>query len=237
MSTTAVARRRFSTSVAKELVVGISGVMLVGFILMHLSGNLLLLLGPGPFNHYSERLHNLGEFLWTARIGLIVIFVVHISMAISLAKANLQARGGTRYEVDKTAGRKKFPTRMMTFSGGAILFFVLFHVYDFSISGDPAGPRSFVTGLGDESLGLYGVVFNAFGNPIRALLYMTAVCCVGMHLSHAIASVVVTLGFLADRHTGRAELAARVVGIVVAAGFSSIPLYVMFRTYVIGLGV
>lgn len=237
MSTTTVASRRFSTTVAKELVVGITGVMLVGFILMHLSGNLLLLLGPESFNHYTERLHDLGELLWVARIGLILTFVLHITTAISLAMGNAYARGGTRYEVEKTAGRKSFATRMMRMSGILILIFVLWHVYDFSISGHPEGPRSFVEGLGEDSLGLYGVVFNSFGNPIRSLFYIVAVWFVGIHLSHAIASVVVTLGYLADKNTDRAEFIAKVIGFAVAAGFTTIPLYIMFRTHVVGLGV
>jgi len=236
MSSTAPANRRFSTTVAKELIVGITGVLLVGFILAHLSGNLLLILGPEAFNAYAARLHSLGELLWVARLGLFLTFLFHITMAILLAKENASARGVGRYEVEKSAGRKTFATRLMTISGCVILLFVLLHVYDFTLTGNPTGDRSVISALGEESMGLYGVVFNSFGDPVRSLLYMVAVWFVGIHLSHAIASVVVTLGFLTDKGTAKAELAARVIGIVVALGFTSIPLYVMFRTYVFGLG-
>jgi len=236
MSPTSLANRRFSTTVARELLVGVTGVMLVGFILMHLSGNLLILLGPDAFNHYAERLHSLGELLWVGRLGLFLTFLIHITMAIWLAKDNAGARGGARYEVEKPAGRKTFATRLMTISGGIILIFVLLHVYDFTITGHPTGDRSIVPGMGEESLGLYGVVFNSFGNPVRSLLYIIAVWFVGIHLSHAIASVAVTLGFLADKDTSGAELAARVIGLAVAVGFTTIPLYVMFRTYVFVIG-
>lgn len=236
MSSTSLANRRFSTSVARELIVGVTGVMLVGFILMHLSGNLLILLGPESFNHYAETLQSLGELLWVARLGLILTFVFHITMAIWLAKENAGARGGARYEVEKPTGRKTFATRMMTLSGGIILVFVLLHVYDFTITGHPTGDRSIVPSMGAESMGLYGVVFNSFGNPVRSLLYIIAVWFVGLHLSHAIASVAVTLGFLTDKSTGKAELAARVIGLAVAIGFTIIPLYVMLRTYVFVIG-
>lgn len=235
MSTTSVTGSRFSTTVGKELIVGVTGVLLVAFILMHLMGNLLILLGPGAFNDYAEKLHSLGELVWIARIGLIVTFTAHISMAISLARANASARGGQRYEVDKSAGRKTVATRLMLLSGIAILCFVLFHVYDFTITGDRTGSRSFVEGMGEASMGLYGVVFNSFANPVRALFYIIAVCAVGLHLSHAISSVVVTLGFLADKGTDKAEFAAKAIGLLVAVGFSSIPIFVLIRAHVIGV--
>jgi succinate dehydrogenase / fumarate reductase cytochrome b subunit len=112
---------------------------------------------------------------------------------------------------------------------------VLFHVYDFTVTGDREGARSFVDGMSEESMGLYGVVFNSFANPVRSLFYIIAVCAVGLHLSHAISSVVVTLGFLADKSTDRAEFAAKAIGLIVALGFSSIPLFVLFRAHVIGV--
>ena len=235
MSTTSISGSRFSTTVGKELIVGVTGVLLVAFILMHLMDNLLILLGPGAFNDYAEKLHSLGELVWIARLGLIIMFTAHISMAISLARANAAARGGQRYEVEKSAGRKTVATRLMALSGIAILCFVLFHVYDFTITGDREGARSFVDGMSEDSMGLYGVVFNSFANPVRSLFYIIAVCAVGLHLSHAISSVVVTLGFLADKSTDRAELVAKAIGLIVALGFSSIPLFVLFRAHVIGV--
>jgi succinate dehydrogenase / fumarate reductase cytochrome b subunit len=235
MSTTSITGSRLSTTVAKELMVGVTGVLLVLFVLGHLAGNLLLLLGPAAFNHYAEQLHNLGKIVWLVRIGLVVTFVVHISMAISLARANAAARGAQRYDVQKVTGRKSAGTRFMLISGVMILFFVLFHVYDFTITGDRAGARSFVDGMGEESMGLYGVVFNSFANPVRSLFYLIAVCAVGLHLSHAIASVVVTLGILSEKGTDRAELAAKAIGLIVALGFASIPLFVLFRAHVIGV--
>ncbi len=226
---------RLTTTVGKELIVGVTGILLVVFILGHLAGNLLLIVGPEAFNHYAEQLHNLGEIIWLARAGLIVAFVAHISMAISLARASAAARGTQRYEVEKSVGRKTAATRLMIISGVTILAFVLFHVYDFTLTGDRTGERSFVDAMGEESMGLYGVVFNSFANPLRSLFYIIAVCGVGLHLSHAIASVLSTLGILTEKSTDKAELAAKVIGVIVAVGFSSIPLYVLLRAHVIGV--
>ena len=220
---------RLTTTVGKELIVGVTGILLVVFILGHLAGNLLLIVGPEAFNDYAEKLHSLGELIWLARLGLIVAFVAHISMAISLARVSAAARGTQRYEVEKSVGRKSAATRLMIISGVTILAFVLFHVYDFTLTGDPEGDRSFVDGMGDDSMGLYGVVFNSFANPLRSIFYIIAVCGVGLHLSHAIASVLSTLGVLTEKSTAKAELAAKVIGVIVAVGFSSIPIYVLIR--------
>ncbi len=221
---------RLSTTVGKELIVGVTGILLVVFILGHLAGNLLLIAGPEAFNGYAEKLHSLGELIWLARIGLIVAFVAHISMAISLARASAAARGTQRYEVEKSVGRKTAATRLMIISGVTILAFVLFHVYDFTLTGDPEGDRSIINDISDtESMGLYGVVFNSFANPLRSIFYIIAVCGVGLHLSHAIASVLSTLGVLTEKSTDKAELAAKVIGAIVAVGFSSIPIYVLIR--------
>ncbi len=226
---------RFTTTVGKELIVGVTGILLVGFVLGHLAGNLLLLLGPEAFNDYAEKLQSLGELLWVARIGLIVALVAHVSMAINLARASRQARGSQRYDVEKIVGRKASATRFMIISGVTILAFLLFHIYDFTISGDITGQGSIVEGMGEESMGLYGVVFNSFANPLRSLFYVIAVCGVGLHLSHAISSVLVTLGALTEKSTDKAELAAKVIGLAVAVGFSSIPLYILLRAHVIGV--
>jgi len=223
------------TTVGKELIVGVTGILLVLFIFGHLAGNLLILAGPDAFNAYAQQMLDLGPLLWVARIGLVAVFSAHIGMAIALAHAGSKARGTQRYEVEKSVGRKSAATRLMVISGATILAFLLFHVYDFTITGDREGDRSFVDGMGEASLGLYGVVFNSFANPVRSLFYIIAVCGVGLHLTHAIASVASTLGVLTEKNTAKAEMAAMAIGIIVAVGFSSIPLYVLLRAHVIGV--
>jgi succinate dehydrogenase / fumarate reductase cytochrome b subunit len=118
----------------------------------------------------------------------------------------------------------------MALSGIMIACFLILHLTDFPMR-DPHGPNSIING---EDRGLGGLVFNFLSNPIRAFVYIVAVSAVGLHLSHALSSVVVTLGFLTDKATPRAELIAKSIGLVVALGFASIPIYVMLKTYVFG---
>ncbi|MBI2422584.1 MAG: succinate dehydrogenase cytochrome b subunit [Candidatus Hydrogenedentes bacterium] len=226
---------RLTTTVAKELVVAVSGLALTGFVCMHLAGNLLILIGPEAFNAYAEKMQEFGPLLWVARAGLLAVFLAHVGTAISLARANRAARK-SRYDQHNYVGRRSPATRLMLLTGLMVLMFAIFHVLDFSVFGHREGPRSIVEGMnGGASLGLWGVVYSSFGNPLRALFYIAAVSCVGLHLSHALSSVLVTLGVLFDKGTDRAELIAKAIGAAVALGFASLPAYVLVRTYLIGV--
>ena len=228
-SVVATLRGRLTTTVGRELLVGVTGLALVGFILAHLAGNLLVFAGPAALNGYAKALHDLGGLLWVARIGLITVFVVHISSAISLARESRSARAQA-YESTVRSGPKTVASRMMLLSGLTLLFFLFFHLSDFTLT-SPTGDKSVVNG---ENLGLYGLVWNSFANPIRVLFYLAAMACLGTHLTHAISSVLVTLGILRDKNTPNADLAARAVGLIIAIGFSSIPLYVFIKANFIG---
>lgn len=225
----ATLRGRLRTTVGRELLAGVTGLALVGFILMHLAGNLLIYAGPEAINGYSKALHSLGELLWVARIGLIAAFVVHISAAVSLARASRSARA-EGYESAVRSGPKTVASRLMLLSGLTLLFFLFFHLSDFTLA-EPTAENASVNG---ENLGLYGLVWNSFSNPIRVLFYLAAMACLGSHLTHALSSVWVTLGILRDKNTPNADLVARAVGLLVAVGFGSIPIYVFIKANFIG---
>ena len=226
---------RLSTTVGRELLLGITGLVLVGFIGGHLAGNLLIFGGPEVFNGYAEKLASMGGLLWVARAVLLAAVAIHIKLAISLHRQSRLARTA-RYEVKATLGPKTRATRFMFLSGLIVFSFLFLHIYDFTF-GDKVGDPSIVGGMNDgESLGLYGLVWNGFANPFRSLLYIVAVLAVGLHLSHGISSVLVTLGILSDKGTRTMDRVAMVVGIGTGVGFASIPLYVLLRTYVLGGG-
>lgn len=229
MSAVATLRGRLTTTVGRELLVGVTGLALVGFIVIHLSGNLLIFVGPEAFNAYAAKLHSLGALLWVARIGLITTFVVHIGSAISLARDSRKARAHA-YEAQHFQGRKTLATRLMLLSGLTLLFFLFFHLSDFTLASHE-GAAGTVNGV---ELGLYGLVWNSFANPVRVLFYLAAVACLGMHLSHATSSVLVTLGVLRDKNTGNADLVARILGATLALGFSSIPVYILIKAFFLG---
>jgi succinate dehydrogenase / fumarate reductase cytochrome b subunit len=221
----------FSTTVAKELLLAISGLVLVGFIAGHLAGNLLIFAGPEVFNAYAQKLADMGPLLWVTRIGLLAALTLHIKMAVTLSRQSRLART-SRYAVDTNLGPKTRATRFMLLSGIIILCFLFLHLYDFTF-GDKVGPATIVPGMNSgESLGLYGLVWNGFANPLRALIYILAVSAIGLHLSHAISSVLVTLGLLSEKATPKVDCFALILGLGTGLGFATIPLYVLIRTYI-----
>jgi succinate dehydrogenase / fumarate reductase cytochrome b subunit len=230
----AESRGAYTTTVARELLVAVSGVLLVLFILGHLAGNFILFRGPEAYNAYSRHLHDLGALLWVVRAGLLAAFVAHVTFTIQLALANRAARK-TGYTVVTRLGNTDFVKLTMLYSGLLVLTFVLLHLHDFTLA-NTAGPRADVIAAhGSQNLGIYGVVWNSFSNPIHAVLYILAMAAVGLHFSNAVSTIWVTLGVLSDAATARVNLAARVLGALIAVGFSSIPVYVLFATHLTGV--
>jgi len=226
-------RATLSTTIAKELLVAVSGLMLVLFVMGHLTGNLLIFRGPEVYTDYSRHLLSLGPLLWTARIGLAAAFVVHGTFTVWLALANRAARN-TPYAVRKYEGGTNLVKLTMLYTGILVFVFVVLHLHDFSFR-NKTGPATIVAGMNaGQSLGLYGLVWNSFANPVHSLLYILAVWAVGLHFSNAVSTIWVTLGVLTDEATAKANLAARVLGVLIALGFTSIPLYVLAATYLAG---
>lgn len=224
----------FRSSIFRKQVIAITGLMIVGFVIVHLAGNLMVYLGPETYNHYSEKLLSMGALLWTIRIGLIAAVVVHVVLTLQLAHENWRARG-TRYAVYEPVGDRSFATKTMKYTGILIFVFLFIHLYDFTFA-DKSGDTSIVTGLNDgESLHLFGLVWNAFQNPLRSLFYVVVMVAVGLHLAHGIESLVQTMGFNHDRYTPWVRRVSLAVGVVVAVGFITIPLYVLFFPRPLGL--
>ena len=223
-----------ASTVAKELLVAVSGVALVLFILAHLSGNFTIFWGPNAYNAYSRHLHGLGILLWLARFGLIAAFVTHVGFSVWLALANRAARE-TPYAVQNYGGGTNLVKLTMLYTGIVVFAFICLHLYDFTFR-DQTGPGTVVAGLnGGQTLGLYGLVWNAFANPVHSILYILAMSAVGLHFSNAVSTIWVTLGALTDSATAKANLAARILGALVALCFSSIPIYVLATTYLRGV--
>ena len=222
----AAPRARFLSSITRELLIAGSGIVLVMFILGHVAGNFFLFAGAAAYNSHSEHLHSLGIVLFLIRLGLVAALLVHVFLTVSLALENRAARK-TRYAVSTTAGGTDVAKLTMIYTGLLLVAFMAFHLVDFTLS-DHTGSRSMV---GGESLGLYGVVWNAFANPLHSLFYIVAVCAVGLHLSNAVSTIWVTLGVLTDAATAKVKRISKVVGALVALAFCSIPLYVLAMTY------
>lgn len=207
------------SSIGKKWIVGISGALLVLFVLAHLAGNLTIYIGPygEGINVYAQALHASPLFLWTARGGLLLVFLVHIFTALSLVLENRRARP-QRYAVKARVQSTVF-VRTMALSGLVVLSFLIFHVLQFAAGLSPHSHLYDLEGRHDVA----AMIILSFHNPLVSGFYLLSVFLLGMHLSHGISSIFQTFGLNGRKSAGLIRHGALVLAWVLMAGFASIP--------------
>jgi succinate dehydrogenase / fumarate reductase cytochrome b subunit len=173
------------------VVTALTGLGLIIYVIFHMLGNLQVFEGPHALNSYAAFLRDMPIMLWTARIGLLSIAVVHIGLAIQLSMRNRRARP-VAYAVHRYR-QASFASRTMAISGTVLLLFIVFHLLHLTAGLiDPlSSDRVDLDGHRD----VYGKLIHAFQNPFIVALYLAGQLGLGLHLSHAISSSLQTLGF------------------------------------------
>lgn len=215
----------FKTSIGKKQIVATTGLLLVLFLILHLAGNLAIFAGPAFFNGYAEALKKVRPFVLVIELALLGVFLVHVVTTIWLVLENIKSAGATRYAVSNKRGNTPIATQLRVITGLFLLGFVVWHLFDFTFT-EHHGARSLMDG---QSLGLYGVVYNSFLNPIHSILYIIAMGCLGFHLAHGVQSFMQTYGFRDEKYVATVVKISNIFAIVIALGFSSIPIYIMMR--------
>ena len=215
MSTVAVARF-YDSTIGKKAIMAVTGLILFGFLVAHMLGNLQVFLGREVMNHYAETLHANVGLLWGARIVLLISVVLHTWAAIQLTALKAAARPVAYVKpgnVQASTG-----SRTMMLSGPVIALFVVGHLLHLTTG--TIHPQ-FV------ELHAYENVVNAFSNPIASGLYIVAMILVGFHLSHGIWSMFQSVGFSHPRYTPLIKKFAAVFSWVLIAGFIAVPISVL----------
>ncbi|WP_455377988.1 succinate dehydrogenase cytochrome b subunit [Petrachloros mirabilis] len=208
------------TSLGSKVLVAFSGLGLAGFVVFHMLGNLQVFEGPAALNGYAAFLRELPILLWTARLGLLGIFGLHISLAVRLAFQNRYARP-VGYAV-REYRQASLASRTMALTGSLLFLFILFHLLHLTAGWiDPSFPDK-LDGQGQRDV--YSKVVHAFQNPLFVVIYLLGQVLLAFHLSHALSSSIQTLGIehpLLDRLFRGAGPA---VALLVAVGNSAIVL-------------
>lgn len=201
------------SSIAKKIGMALTGLLLYGFLVGHMSGNLLLLKGDGgeTFNAYSAFLTS-HPLLIPIEIGLAAGFVLHVVLAIAVSRENARARP-QGYAKLQSVGSRTLASRTMIWSGLVILVFVILHLKTFKY-GDLGGGT------------LYDLVISTFSDRLYVAWYAVAMLILGFHLWHALQSAFQSLGLSARQGLRRIGM---VFCFVIAGGFGLIPLWVFFR--------
>lgn len=204
----------------------ITGVGLVLFLVAHLSGNLLIFLGPEHMNEYALQLRELlhGSAIWVLRLGLLVFVVLHILSGIKLAALNRRAKGSINGRVAyKTA---TIASRTMIYTGLLIVAYVVYHLAHFTWGMVHCEYYHYVDHLGRHDV--YRMVIESFRQPLITILYVLAMVVTGFHLNHAISSAFQTLGINHPRYTPMIRSVGPLLGFVLVVGFLSVPVSIIF---------
>jgi succinate dehydrogenase / fumarate reductase, cytochrome b subunit len=215
----------WNTMIGKKVVVAVTGVVLFGFVIAHMLGNLKIFAGPNEINAYSRFLREVGrpelgygQLLWIVRIVLLICVILHVTAATQLTRMSWVARP-TGY-TNKRNIETTFAARTMRWGGVLLVAFIIFHLLH--LTGGIVGfrPGQF------QHLAVYHNVVAAFAVWPISLFYVVAMGALCLHLSHGIWSMLQTLGWSNARNESTLKTLSRAIGIVVFVGFTSVPVAV-----------
>src|SRR5882724_9680259 len=190
----------WGTMVGKKVVMAVTGLVLVGFVVAHMLGNLKIFLGAPTIDTYAAFLRTMGEplfpnsaLLWLARIVLIACVVLHITAAVQLTRVNWAARPqgyDTKHSIATT-----YAARTTRWSGVILALFIIYHLLHLT-----AGAVGFQPGE-CRHLSVYHNVVAGFSVWYVTLFYLVAMACLCLHLDHGIWSMLQTLSWNDARTT------------------------------------
>lgn len=214
------------SQVGRKFLTGITGLLLVFFIIFHLLGNLAIFGEPNAMNEYSKFLHSLGPLLWIARIGLLIAFVLHAWVGISIWWNKRKARP-QKYKVYSSKGgpsKQSLSSRSMAFTGVVLLVFIVIHINTFAL-----GDTETITVAGEQYSDLKQLVIDTFANSaLYTFGYTIVMILLGTHLGHGIWSAFVSLTMRNNKTSAIVYTIGAIMAVLLAVGFLFIPLYIYF---------
>ena len=210
---------RFAGStIGRKVVMAVTGLMMIGFIVAHLTGNLLVFMGPEAIREYAVWLREVGHglILWALRLGLLAAVLLHVWAATSLTLDSRAARPAG-YRSFEPRG-STLASRTMRWSGYLLLAYVVYHLLDMTWG---SVHPDFI------HLDPYHNVVVGFRRPLVTGFYLVAMILLGLHLAHGTWSALRTLGLSHPRYVPLVRLVSFGFGTVVALGYISIPLAVL----------
>jgi len=215
----------YESTLGKKVVMAVTGVILFGYVLGHLIGNLQIYLPVTetynyPINTYAHFLHSHGILLWIVRCGLLAAVILHITAALQLWLLKLSARPDAYVKKDDVP--TGYAARTMIWSGPIIAAFVIFHVLHLTV-----GSVLPLNTLPNGDMDVRTNVIAGFQHPAVAGFYIIAMALLCMHLYHGLWSMFQSLGVNHPRYTPIIKKFAAAFAWLVAIGNISIPVAVL----------
>jgi succinate dehydrogenase / fumarate reductase cytochrome b subunit len=210
-------RKFYGSMVGKKVVMGATGLIGIGFVILHSLGNLLVFRGPEAINSYSHFLKSTGELLWTLRLVLLLAVALHVIAAIQLTRQSRAARpiGYTKRETQVAT----ISSRTMRWGGALLLVFIVVHILHFTTGNiRPAGVFS--------REDVYANVVTSFRIWWVTLFYVVAMLALGLHLFHGAWSSVRSIGVSPPSPHPLHRRVSLLIAVFVWAAFTAIPVAV-----------
>jgi succinate dehydrogenase / fumarate reductase cytochrome b subunit len=219
----------YGTAVGKKYVMAITGVLMIGFVVAHMVGNLKMYLGEEDLNHYAEFLNRLlypiapeGAVLWIMRGGLVTAVLLHIHAAYSLTQLNRNARP-VKYQSARDYQVASFASRTMRWTGIVVLLFIIWHLLDFTFG----VTNTIGTDVEFVKEEVYANVVRSFERVPVAVFYILANIALGVHLFHGTWSLFQSMGWNNPRFNEWRRAIAIGVATIVVVGNVSFPVAVL----------
>jgi succinate dehydrogenase / fumarate reductase, cytochrome b subunit len=217
----------YRSAIGKKWVMAVSGIILLGFVFVHMAENLKLYLGKQEIDLYAEALRDMPGhllprtvLLWVIRIVLIAAFVFHIHAAYSLTRMNRRARP-VGYQSPREYVAANFASRTMRWTGVIVLAFLAFHLAD--LTWGAANGSHFVRG--DP----YNNLVYSFRRPVVAIFYVIANLALGIHIYHGAWSLFQSLGINNPRYNKARRRFAQTFAAIIVIGNVSFPIAVQLH--------
>jgi succinate dehydrogenase / fumarate reductase cytochrome b subunit len=211
------------SSIGRKQLMGLSGILLYGFLLVHLVGNFGLLSGPEFFNGYGHlMLHTLKKVVVPIEFLLLGAFLLHLVLGFMVTAENRAARP-VRYAVRASKSPRRGFGAYMAVSGIWLLVFVLVHVPHFRFGA--YSPAPMVTYDGIEMRDLYAEALRSFANGWFTLFYVGSFLLLLVHLAHGVRSSLQSLGVNHQRWNGALNIVSYAYAILVCGGFAGLAIW------------
>ena len=217
----------YRSSIGKKAVMAISGLIWIGYVVMHMYGNLKAFYGQAYFNEYAEGLRSLGSPLFAhlhlltiARLVFVLSIVLHVWSAWSLYRQAREARPAS-YTTRKVV-QANYASLTMRLGGTVILLFIIFHLVQLTWKVPGVDSEYVFLNQGDP----YTNLITAFQSPIITIIYLVALVALGFHLFHGTWSMFQTLGLKSRSYDRAIRWLAVLIAVVVPVGFAMVPIAV-----------
>ncbi len=211
-----------SNTVGRKVLMGVTGLIMVLFVVVHLLGNTSIFAGPDGINAYAEKLHGLGPFVWAFRLFLGAVLALHVIFGLLLTLENWGANPN-RYAVKKML-KATFASETMIWTGLLLLSFLVYHLLQFTVRVTP----DVVLGVDMEGrIDVFTMVRSSLRILPISLIYIAAMVTLYLHLSHGIQSIFQSIGLSNDKTLPQYTALGMALSVLFLVGYSAIPILIL----------